>query len=253
MSNEPQLAFWNSRAQLGYCAGTNDFILKEMEVNTIAGYIRDGMRILDFGCGNCVTAIALAKTYKVHIHCVDFSQGMIAEGTRAAYDEGVIDYLSFEIGDTSILKNFNNEFDCVYTERVIINLKTWEEQARAIADIIKTLRNGGQYIMCENSMDGLDEINKLRATVQLEPISPPWHNLYLCDEKVAALEIEGVSLVSVNHFSATYYLFSRVMNAALARDNGTEPNYDSPINKLAARLPSIGTSAQVKIWLWQKH
>lgn len=252
MSDNSRLDFWNARSRLGYCAGTNDFVFKEMEVNAIAGHIRDGMRVLDFGCGNCVTAIALAKMYDVYVHCVDFSPGMIAEGEKAAHDENVAERLSFEVGDTSVLGNFKGRFDRVYTERVIINLKTWEEQALTIAAITQTLRTGGQYIMCENSMNGLQEINRLRAAVQLAPISPPWHNVYLLDENVAALDIPETTLLAVENFSSTYYFLSRIVNAALSRDVGVEPSYDSPVNKLALNLPSIGTSAQVKIWLWQK-
>ena len=253
MINDSRLDFWNSRARLGYCAGTNDFVLKAMEVHVIESYIKDNMNILDFGCGNCITAINLASSHNVCIHCVDFSPAMIAEGKKAAQEAGVENRLSFEVGDISILTQFNNAFDCIYTERVIINFKTWEEQSHAIEKLISTLRPGGQYIMCESSMTGLEEINRLRSSVQLDPINPPWHNLYLYDEKVAALEISGASLIAVNPFSSTYYFLSRIVNAALAKDMGTEPSYDSPINKLAAKLPAIGESAQVKIWLWQKH
>ena len=50
---------WNSRAGLGLWAGTKDLIAKSLEIEAIASYVCDGMKVLDAGCGNGVTAIEL--------------------------------------------------------------------------------------------------------------------------------------------------------------------------------------------------
>ena len=55
-------AFWNGRAELGQLAGTRDVIAKQIEVDAISTYVRDGMRILEVGCGNGITAIEAHTT-----------------------------------------------------------------------------------------------------------------------------------------------------------------------------------------------
>ena len=67
---------WNRRAKLGNAAGTNDLVLKRLEINAISSHVRDGMRILDAGCGNGVTAIEIAEKYDVHIEGFDFAEEM---------------------------------------------------------------------------------------------------------------------------------------------------------------------------------
>jgi hypothetical protein len=71
-------AFWNGWAELGQLAGTRDVIAKQLEVDAISTYVRDGMRILEVGCGNGITAIELARRYKAEILGIDFSAEMIA-------------------------------------------------------------------------------------------------------------------------------------------------------------------------------
>ena len=71
-------AFWNGRAELGQLAGTRDVIAKQLEVDAISTYVRDGMRILEVGCGNGITAIVLARRHKVEILGIDFAAEMIA-------------------------------------------------------------------------------------------------------------------------------------------------------------------------------
>ena len=43
------LDFWNERAGMGKWAGTNDITTKQLEIKTIASYVHDGHKILDFG------------------------------------------------------------------------------------------------------------------------------------------------------------------------------------------------------------
>ena len=62
----------------------------------------------------------------------------------------------------------------------------------------------------------------------------------------------GLLLEGVNDYSGVYYFLSRVVNAALAARAGKEPQYDSPVNKLALKLPGIGIRGQGRIWLWRK-
>lgn len=243
--------FWDSRADLGIKAGSNDTVMKYLEMSMINEYVKDGMRILDFGCGNGVTMCDIASRHDVSILGIDFSDAMIDAAERNARSAGLLDRLSFSCGDQNTIKELDSRFDLIYTERCIINLSSWEEQKNTIIDLVRLLKDDGRYVMCESSIDGLREINDMRARLDLDEITPPWHNRYLCDSEVEELASDGaVSLVDVRYFSSTYYLLSRVLNAALAKEQGVEPSYDAPINKLALRLPPIGRFGQGRIWVW---
>lgn len=243
--------FWNSRAGLGQWAGTRDVAAKQLEIEAIASYVRDGMRVLDFGCGNGITAIELARRYNVGVTGVDFAEQMVAAAIDLANGQQLTGSVKFEVGDVANPGRLG-QFDLIYTERVLINLPDWPAQKHGLESILSLLADGGLYVMCENSQDGLDKINSLREQVGIAAIAPPWHNRYLRDEELADFRYPGVVLEGVNFYSSTYYFLSRVVNAWLAAREGKEPDYEAPINELALQLPPMGDMGQGRIWLWRK-
>jgi ubiquinone/menaquinone biosynthesis C-methylase UbiE len=245
-------SFWNSRAGLGEWAGTRDVIAKQIEIEAIGAYVRDGMRILEVGCGNGVTAIELARRHEVDLLGIDFAEDMIAAARDLMTGQPVKGTLRFEVGDVTDMSSCAGAYDLIYTERVLINLPDWPTQHRAIRDITTLLGDNGLYVMCENSQEGLDEINGLRGRVGLPAITPPWHNRYLRDAEIEQASLPGITLEAMSFYSSTYYFLSRVVNAWLAAQRGEEPEYEAPVNQLALRLPPIGQMGQGRIWLWRK-
>lgn len=244
--------FWNERAGLGKWAGTQDVIAKEIEMIAISKYISDGMTIIEAGCGNGISAIQFARSFEVKIVGTDFAESMVEQANELARGQDLRGSVSFDVMDILNIGAISHFFDMAYTERVIINLMEWDIQKRAIENIVSLLKPGGIFVMCENSQDGLDEINNLRQSIGLDPYQAPWHNRYLRDEEIMQLSIPGASLETVDYYSSTYYLLSRVVNAAVAKDLGKEPEYDSFINRLALKLPAIGCLGQGRIWVWRK-
>lgn len=246
-------AYWNERAKLGTTAGTNDIISKQLELEAISQFFRDGLRVLEFGCGNGQTALYLAQQFAIDILGLDYAPAMVEAARANIASSGELrGTVRFDVGDLTTPPQFQQPFDLVYTERALINLEDWERQKEAIAAIGALLRPGGHYVMCENSQDGLDRINELRARTGLPEIQRPWHNVYFRDTLLNDFAAGGLKLERTVPFSATYYFLSRVVNASLAAQEGTAPRYDSPVNRLALALPPIGETAQVKIWLWRK-
>jgi ubiquinone/menaquinone biosynthesis C-methylase UbiE len=244
--------FWNLRATLGEKAGSDDVIAKQLEIAAIAAHVRDGMSILEIGCGNGCTALEIAERFEVDIRAMDFAEAMIQQAARLAAGRALRGRVGFEVGDVLALADTGARYDLVYTERALINLPDFAAQAKAIAGIMALVAGGGAYVMCENSQDGLDRLNALRQDAGLNPISPPWHNRYFRDADLERLAIPGARLERVDDYSSTYYFLSRVVNAWDAAQRGVEPRYDSPINQLALRLPSIGQMGQGRVWLWRR-
>ena len=246
------LTFWNNRAGLGQWAGTKDLIAKQIEIEAICSYIHNGMNVLDVGCGNGITAIEIAKRYDVAVTGIDFAEEMVANAISLLEGQELKGSVKFQAGDVLNLPSLPIKFDLIYTERTLVNLPDWSAQKQAIANIAKLLIDEGFYVMCENSQDGLDKINHFRSKINLPKIIQPWHNHYLHDIDIKITRIEGLILQDINYYSSTYYFLSRVVNAWLMEQEGKEPDYNSPINRLALSLPPLGEFGQGRIWLWKR-
>lgn len=252
---------WNAQAALGVTSGTRDLIAVELERRAIAKHVKDGMRILDVGCGNGETALRLAREHKIEIVGIDYAPYMIAAAranlAREACFEGCV---RFDCQDVLAFGGWSQPFDLIYTQRCLVNLGTWERQRFAIERIVSWLKPGGSYLAVECCQDGLDGINELRAMVNLPAITPPWHNRYLRLSEMADLawdldQRKLVHWVHTDNYSGGYYLLSRVVNAALAQQEGREPDYDSPINRLALELPAwiTGRLGQGVMFVFKKE
>lgn len=244
-------AYWNSRAGLGLAAGSQDVLGKQMDMAAIAKYVTDGMTLLDVGCGNGVTAIELARRSSVEVTGLDYADQMIKTAVAAVARQQLRGSVRFVVGDVMHL-DIGETYDLVYSERMLINLPDWEAQKSAIVAILRLVKPGGAYVMCENSVEGLESINALRRQIGLPAISPPWHNRYLLDAEMANLNLSDATLETIEYYSSTFYLLSRVVNAWLAAREGKEPEYEAPLNQLGIMLPSIGQLGQSRIWVWRK-
>jgi len=255
-ANDPQARkdFWNNRAHLGLQAGTQDVIAKKLEIEAIATHVKDGMTVLDIGCGNGITAIELARRYAVTVTGIDNAEKMVAAAQELAAKETLKGSTEFLVGDATQLPTDMGKFDVIYTERTLINLSDTSAQQEAIKNITKLLAPGGCYLMCENSMRGIQSINELRAHIGLSEIPIPWHNCYIDDDVMEKLSLPGLTLEDVEDFSGTYYFLSRIINAHIATLKGEEPKYDDPINALALKLPALVEGlGQTKLWVWRSR
>ena len=259
MNNTEKLKFWDERAKLSDLAGTNDFVLKEIEMKTLLSYCSRGDSILDLGCGSGTAAFYILDKLDVSITGMDFSSKMIAEAQRTAqekgYDQEKLNFYVNDIRDVKELEKAEKRYDIVMTERVLINLDNWQEQKDAINGIISLLKPGGIYLMCENLKEGLDNLNKVRVSIGLDDIQKPWHNRYICKNEVQ--EIDSAELIEFRDFTAGYYFLSRVVNAHLAKLQDSNPSYDSPINLLAESLDGFSeieklNIGQTRLWVFKK-
>jgi len=252
-SNHEKLRdFWNAKAEAGKWAGTRDLVAKEIEIEAIAKYVKEGMRVLDVGCGNGVTAIELARRFPIRITGTDISQEKVLESQKMAEGVEICGEIDFAPLDILHVEKVEETFDMIYTERVIITLLEWETQRRAISNIFKFLKPGGIFVMCENSHEGWEEINRYREMLQIASYSPPSDNRYLRDTDIRSVQTGGIELEAIDYYSSTYYLLSRVVNAYLSKVENKEPTYDAEINQIAKKIPSIGNMGQGRIWVWKK-
>ena len=254
--DKERLDFWNKRAQLGENAGSNDFNLKYLEIQELSKFMKDDLKVLELGCGNGITSIEFAKNFNIHITAVDYSENMIEQANKNLKNNKnqLNGSVSFSVLSLSQLNKLNQKFDLIFTERVLINLNSWDEQMKTLIKISELLNVNGVYCMCESSINALNNINKLRLEFNLPEIIPPWHNTYIDDEKLHEFNKNNLlDLVEISNFSSTYYLFSRIVNARLALDNNEKVSYSNPINLVSLKLPPLGNYSQSKLWVFKKN
>lgn len=231
-----------------------DAILIDKETELILSYINDGDFILDVGCANGYSTMKYAMAKKCHAKGIDFSDSMIKDAKEEADNikDKIKLELQFEVGDVSKLKEKDSQFDKVISKRCIINLPSWDLQKKALSELGRVLKQGGEILMSEASRQGWENMNKLRKEFNLNEIPQPWFNLYLDDDKLTAFMKENnMEVIEILNFSSTYYIGSRVLQPfIIGKDK--EPRYDSEINRLFSMLPNCGDYGTQKLYHFRK-
>ena len=89
-----------------------DYILKKL-------YLKEGMTLLDIGCGWGFLLIEAAKKYKIHGTGITLSVEQYNEFRRRIVDEGLEDYLEVKLMDYRDLKNSDLKFDRVVSVGIL--------------------------------------------------------------------------------------------------------------------------------------
>jgi len=251
--------YWNERAATdAKNATTNDIHLRVLERNTLIAQLQRlgchaGSNVVDLGCGDGKTVLAIAKTIGCKTHGMDYSASMIDlanEELAASGQAGV----SFSVGDIREIGSMHapNSFDFVLTDRVLINLDKTEEQYAVMGEIARIVRPGGHYLGIENFVDGNDRLNVLRASFGLPPIEIRWHNRFFDRAGFEAEAAKHFATMERIDFSSAYYLATRVIYSKLCEVENLKIDYAHPIHELSARLPPIGDCSPIVLYILGK-
>jgi SAM-dependent methyltransferase len=253
---------YDLRNPLDRYATSRDMHLRELEILGISRHLPHG-DILDLGCGNGYTLIALAKTHDAaRMVGVDYSEKLVAGAVELANREALAKPLDFVCADAIeyIARQAADSWDGVISERFLLNLPDVATQRSVITQIYRVLRPAGRFLMCEASLPGFEALNHIRREMGLAEIPErSVDNLSAIRfdddeiERFAADEL-GFRLVTKLGF-ADYFLISRVLHPLLAAPQ--EPRFDAPINALARRLQAIvplqaGIGSNT-LWVFEKR
>lgn len=235
MSKDHIKEYWESQGQThgeSHLASWGDNWMIDLEIDTIGKYINDGDRVLDVGCANGYATFRQADSHKLaSMTGVDFASSMVAAAQKIKKEKGFSSDISFNEGDVRSLRFPDNTFDVAYTTRVLINLPTWGQQIKGIAECIRVVKPNGRVVLSEGFWEPLMLLNALRSLKNLPPLVEHDFNRYL---KLSALEAHlkklGLSY-QIEDFSSIYYLGSRFLRE-LVTDSSTYPGFTNPINKL---------------------
>lgn len=228
-----------------------DMRTRLLEINAISKYIKEKQKILEPGCGNGYTAWKLTKTKQVFIDAYDLCEELISLAKARSKDKLKGDYNFFH-ADACVWKKENN-YDTIFTERVLQNIPLWDNQQIALENIYMSLKKGGYYIMEECFMSGLNNLNQARQELDLPFIDEPWHNVFFDDKALFTfMSTLGFKKVAEDNFLSGYYFGSRVLLAALYPKDKKLLSA-SILNEYFCNLPPAGNFSPMRIVIFEKH
>ncbi|MEX1205154.1 MAG: class I SAM-dependent methyltransferase [Dongiaceae bacterium] len=227
--------YWESQGQThgeSHWASWGDNWMIDLEIDTIGKHIKDGDHVLDIGCGNGYATFRQAEAHKLgSITGVDFAATMVAVAQETKEQKRWGDNVRFVEGDVKSLPFPDNTFDVAYTTRVLINLPTWEQQMKGIAECIRVVKPDGIIVLSEGFWEPLMLLNAMRALKNLPMLVEHDFNRYLkCSALEAYMRKLGMNY-QIEDFSSIYYLGSRFLRE-LVTDPAAYPGFTNPINKL---------------------
>jgi len=249
--------YWDEQAKSNVndsLATSPDTIAFEMEIEQMKKMLPQHCKVMDIGCGNGIKGIELTKEINIDYFGVDYSDEMISQAKNMLKNSTLElkGKAQFQVGNILEQKTIDiGEFDVVMTDRCIINLNTIDNQIAAIKNIHSILKENGLYLMFENSIQALENLNNARKTFNLPDINVRWHNIYVDEQKLFGAISDYFEVEETISFASTYYLISRTLNALLLGKDG-QVDYMSELNKLSRLLPPCGDYSPLKLFVLRK-
>jgi ubiquinone/menaquinone biosynthesis C-methylase UbiE len=251
--------FWQRRAKEFVMTDSNemgntlyDQNLRRLEIDNICKYLSDGLRVLDIGCGNGFSTLHFASKRNLDISGADYSEQMVhnAKALLEKKQGQIRGTVSFLVNNVLEFEgSLEGSFDVVVSERCLINLATWENQCRALANIHRYLKPGGRYLMLEGFVDNLAELNEVRTRYNLPPIKVVWHNLFFQRNAFEKHISTLFDIEAIDNYGSTYMLISRTLFHVLQRQEG---QFDQMLDYLATLLPNFGDFNYQRLYVLQK-
>ena len=155
--------------------------------------LRDGMKVLDVGCGVGGPAREIAKFSGVHITGLNNNDYQIERATRYAQKEGLTDQMSFTKGDFMQMSFQPESFDAVYAIEATVHAPSLEG---VYSEIFRVLKPGGvfgvyEWLMTDNYDNEDPQHREIRLGIeQGDGIS----NMVKVSEGLRAIKAAGFEL-----------------------------------------------------------
>lgn len=213
---------------------TKDVILDRLEEDQIIKNIKNNSSILELGCGNGVIVNKIIKKKKIKSYLgTDFVSELV-DNCNSKFSSKNIKFKTLDM--TLINKStFSEKFDFIITKRSIQNILSHKLQLKVIENAGYFLKKNGLMILVESSSVAQKNINYLRKNYKLSKITPPFHNLFLDDNKIKKNKFKNIKLVKIDNFSSNFYFISRIIYALYAKNFlKKNPHYNHPLNLIAS-------------------
>lgn len=191
---------------------------------------------LEIGCGDGLHTIHYARKAK-RIFAIDIAAGLLDVAKKRLEQESLenVDLLVGSILDLEeIFKG--KQFDCVISQRCLINLPDWEHQRMALLQLHNLLADGGLLLLTEGFQDNLDNLNAVRTKLSLPEIKVADYNRNFSFKEFDPFVGQYFELIDKRHYGP-YLFFSRVYHPLVALPE--EPRHDSKMNEAAMQISQV--------------
>lgn len=253
--------FWAEQARVhkdSPAASWSDIHAIDLEIRQIASRLHKNDRVIDIGCANGYSTVALASRVSATLRGVDYIPEMVeyARGRMQSLPASLRNRISFDVGDILDLQEPDGAYDAAVVVRVLINLESWERQQKALAECARVIRSGGRLLLSEATLQGWRRLNRFRTEWRLTEIPMPDFNTYLDEDRlVEAAAQYGLELREISNFASTYFVGTRILKPLLAKVAGNGVDAANPKmewNRFFAQLPAWGDYGTQKLFIFNK-
>jgi ubiquinone/menaquinone biosynthesis C-methylase UbiE len=178
--------------------------LHKIEIDTVLSHLTANDRIADIGCGCGDATVRYAEKVK-SVRAFERSDKLRGDAQENVAKVGAKN-VTLEPGDVMTLTDVGETFDAVVSQRMLINLPSWEAQQVGLNNIVKMLKPGGRLIMVENTDDAFAAMNDMRAKMGMGPVPQHWHNLFFDYDKLKPFMAKSFDTVKEYDFGLYYFL-----------------------------------------------
>jgi SAM-dependent methyltransferase len=195
--------------------------LHELEIATVLRHLQATDYVADIGCGNGQATLRYAKRAR-KVLAIERSNHLRAQAQHAAEQAGISN-VELVPGDVLDLSEYEQTFDAIVSQRMLINLSSWEQQAKGLQNLHCALKPGGRLIMIENTNDAFSNMNDMRHDVGLDAVPQHWHNRFFDFDQMMEF-MQGRFQFIRSYDFGLYYFLTRVYVPMFASFKGHGAN-----------------------------
>jgi ubiquinone/menaquinone biosynthesis C-methylase UbiE len=210
-----------------------DPYLGQLEEENILSYLEGQNDVLEIGCGDGAHAIRYGKCVK-QLSAIDIAESLIRLARDRAKAQQTAN-VRFTVGSVLALREVYQagQFNCVVSQRCLINLPQWEYQREALIQVHEVLKKGGLFLLSEGFQEGLDNLNAARREVGLEEMRVVHYNRNMRRQEFESWVAQRFDTVEIRDYG-TYLFLSRIFHPLAVLPDA--PKHDARLNKAAMEL-----------------
>ncbi|MGI8401544.1 MAG: class I SAM-dependent methyltransferase [Gemmatimonadaceae bacterium] len=235
-----------------------DFVRVALAARTEEARLRPAT-IIDVGCGNGYTLERLLERFPGQRFLgVEKSDELRALASSRFRQGGSVTIIAGDVRNPQFAQP--DSADIIICQRVLINLLEYEDQKRALDNIVNVLHGkpdggaGGKCLFIEAFSQYLLKLNEARAEFELPPIPPAHHNLYLPDDFFLMPQLRSfvTPAIAPANFLSTHYYVTRVLHPVVTANEAVKRNSEFVRFFSDALKPNVGDYSPLRLCSFEK-
>ncbi len=212
---------------------SRDPFLGQLEEDGILSSIQGSQHVLEIGCGDGLHTVKYAKCAD-RVSGLDVAETLVELAAKRMSRHGITN-VDLSVGSVlDMVKLYGaKSFDCVISQRCLINLPEWSHQKEAMVQVRQVLKRGGLFILTEGFQDGLAHLNKMRHKLGLDEIKEVTYNRSLIRKDFERFARSNFDIVAVHDYGL-YLFLSRVFHPLAVSPKS--PKHHSKLNEAAMQI-----------------